>query len=283
MVEIDEIADEINITEDGGIKKKILLEGSGELYPTDGQEITAHYTGRLLDGTVFDSSYNRNEPFKFTIGKGQVIKTWDLGFAKMKKGEKAILTGESKYAYGENGSPPTIPPNATLEFEVELLDFKDKPKEKWEMTAEEKQIESLKYKDLGKTSYQQQEFQAAYEFYKTSLDYIEDLEEYRELKINLYLNLSIVTDKLQEWNDSSNYSKQVLDLDESNIKGLYRYAIANSNLWNIDTALTHMNKILEIEPNNKLAESKIIEIKRKHKSQLKKESKMYSNMLNGLS
>ena len=283
MVEIDEIADEINITEDGGIKKKILQEGIGELYPMDGQEITAHYTGRLLNGTVFDSSYNRNEPFKFTIGKGQVIKTWDLGFAKMKKGEKAILTGESKYAYGENGSLPTIPPNATLEFEVELLDFKDKPKEKWEMTAEEKQIESLKYKDLGKTSYQQQEFQAAYEFYKTALDYIEDLEEYRELKINLYLNLSIVTDKLQEWNDSSNYSKQVLDLDESNIKGLYRYAIANSNLWNIDTALTHMNKILEIEPNNKLAESKIIEIKRKHKSQLKKESKMYSNMLNGLS
>jgi FK506-binding protein 4/5 len=80
-----------------------------------------HYTGRLTDGTVFDSSRDRKEPFAFKLGTSQVIKAWDLGVATMKKGEKALLICKPEFAYGEAGSPPKIPANATLEFEVELL------------------------------------------------------------------------------------------------------------------------------------------------------------------
>jgi FK506-binding protein 4/5 len=71
--------------------KKILKEGAGDELPITGMEVTAHYTGTLDDGTKFDSSRDRGKEFKFTIGKGQVIKGWDQGFATMKKGEKAIL------------------------------------------------------------------------------------------------------------------------------------------------------------------------------------------------
>ncbi|XP_059447408.1 peptidyl-prolyl cis-trans isomerase FKBP62-like [Corylus avellana] len=106
-----------------GLKKKLVKEGEGWETPITGDEVEVHYTGTLLDGTQFDSSRDRGIPFKFKLGQGQVIKGWDEGIKTMKKGEKAIFTIPSELAYGESGSPPTIPPNATLQFDVELLSW----------------------------------------------------------------------------------------------------------------------------------------------------------------
>ncbi|XP_061363756.1 peptidyl-prolyl cis-trans isomerase FKBP62-like isoform X1 [Gastrolobium bilobum] len=106
-----------------GLKKKLVKEGEGWETPNTGDEVEVHYTGTLLDGTQFDSSRDRNTPFKFKLGQGQVIKGWDEGIKTMKKGENAIFTIPPELAYGESGSPPTIPPNATLQFDVELLSW----------------------------------------------------------------------------------------------------------------------------------------------------------------
>ncbi|KAJ4731898.1 Peptidylprolyl isomerase [Rhynchospora pubera] len=106
-----------------GLKKKLVKEGEGWDIPETGDEVEVHYTGTLLDGTKFDSSRDRGTPFKFNLGKGEVIKGWDEGIKTMKKGENAIFTIPPELAYGESGSPPTIPPNATLQFDVELLSW----------------------------------------------------------------------------------------------------------------------------------------------------------------
>jgi FKBP-type peptidyl-prolyl cis-trans isomerase len=86
-----------------------------------GMEVTVHYRGRLRNGTIFDESYKRGQPFTFTLGAGQVIKGWDQGVAGMRVGGKRRLTIAPNLAYGPQGSPPVIPPNATLIFDVELL------------------------------------------------------------------------------------------------------------------------------------------------------------------
>ncbi|CAI5487735.1 unnamed protein product, partial [Closterium sp. Naga37s-1] len=80
-----------------------------------------HYEGRLTTGEVFDSSREDNAVFTFEVGKGKVIRAWDIGIKSMKVGELAELTCQSDYAYGDAGSPPEIPPGATLVFEVELM------------------------------------------------------------------------------------------------------------------------------------------------------------------
>ncbi|CAG9839505.1 unnamed protein product [Diabrotica balteata] len=115
---------DISPNKDGGVLKEIIQEGTGEELPPQGSKVTVHYTGTLTDGTKFDSSRDRNDPFQFDLGKGNVIKAWDIGVATMKKGERAMLTCAPQYAYGESGSPPTIPPNATLKFDVEVLSWK---------------------------------------------------------------------------------------------------------------------------------------------------------------
>lgn len=106
-----------------GLRYQIIQKGSGK-QATKGAMVSVHYKGQLLNGQVFDSSYQRKEPIDFTIGVGQVIPGWDEGIQLLKVGDKARLVIPSNLAYGSRGAGGVIPPDATLIFDVELMDVK---------------------------------------------------------------------------------------------------------------------------------------------------------------
>jgi FKBP-type peptidyl-prolyl cis-trans isomerase len=117
------ILDGLTTPDTSDLKIETLKPGTGT-EAVAGKKVTVHYTGKLTDGKIFDSSESRNAPFSFKLGAGQVISGWDKGVDGMKIGERRRLTIPPALAYGEKGVGHTIPPNATLVFEVELLSVK---------------------------------------------------------------------------------------------------------------------------------------------------------------
>ena len=115
------------------VQVNTLKAGDGKTYPKAGQMVKCHYTGKLLDGTVFDTSkkllggFGGLGAFEFQLGAGDVIKGWDVGIAKMSLGETAELTVGPSFGYGSRGAGDAIPPNAVLKFEVDLLGISGKP------------------------------------------------------------------------------------------------------------------------------------------------------------
>lgn len=106
-----------------GLQYQIVEQGTGAV-PQRGQQVEAHYHGTLMDGKLFDSSYNRGKTFSFKVGAGQVIAGWDEAFAMFAIGTKAIIILPSPLAYGDRGIPGAIPARATLRFDIEVIGAK---------------------------------------------------------------------------------------------------------------------------------------------------------------
>jgi len=224
----------IELAENGGVTKVILREGTGSEYPKENDEVTVHYVGTLEDGTQFDSSRDRNEKFDFELGVGKVIQAWDIGVASMKRGELAAFTCLAEFAYGEDGNPPVIPPNATLKFEVELFDFS---KPKWKMSVDEKIAACEQEKVDGTASFKAGDFETARDKYAKGLDWIETLSnetpqqkaQVVTLKASCLLNQCLMMQKLEQWGESIAPCNLVLKDDPQNAKALYRRGVSESH------------------------------------------------------
>jgi len=266
---------------DGGVLKKITKEGNGE-FPKTGQEVLAHYTGTLEDGTQFDSSRTRGKEFKFTIGEGQVIKAWDLGFATMKKGECAILKCRADYAYGDAGAG-SIPAGATLTFDVELIGFHDKKKEKWQMGEDEKMSEAQKKKDEGTELFKEKRFKEAFEAYEEAEDYIDEVSGASSLWVTCKLNAAQCCINLGDFPGAASCATASLKKEPTNVKALYRRGLARNHMGLAEEALEDLNLALAADPDNKAVSVEIAKAKKAIAEAKKKAKETYGNMFSKVS
>lgn len=274
---------QVDLSGDQGVLKEILVEGSGDC-PPSGNEVRAHYTGTLLDGTKFDSSRDRGQEFKFQLGKGQVIKGWDLGFASMRVGERATLTITAPYAYGASGSPPKIPANATLKFDVELLGFQEKPKEKWEMSTSERLAESMKQKEAATVAFKSKDYEDAAERYAQALDYLSDAEDFsseeeekvcKEAELALMSNLALVHLKLENWTEAAAKASDVLEKNPLNVKALYRRGLARMHGDLLPQAKEDFVAVLTIDAQNRDVRREMKVLKQKLQEEKTRQKSMF--------
>ena len=217
----------ISLSSDGGLQKKIIKEGNGE-NPANNNEVEGifnfylvHYTGKLDNGEVFDSSRTRNNTFKFVLGKGSVIKGWDEGVKTMKRGEIAEFKFSADYGYGARGAPPKIPANANLNFEIELINFKETEKPKWELDPPEKIAKAQKLKDEGVALFKEKNFKEASEKFEQGYSFLENLgsmeitNDISEKRSNLLLNLANCYNNLKEYQKTIDKCEKAIKIKEN--------------------------------------------------------------------
>ena len=272
----------MDITGDGGILKKILSEGHGPT-PQQFDEVTAHYTGTLEDGSEFDSSRSRGKTFKFTIGEGKVIKGWDQGFAGMKIGEKAILRCRHDYAYGPSGYPPKIPANATLDFDVELIASAPKQKEIDEMNDAEKSELATKYKESGTDHFKNKRFGPALADYEQSITYCENTDSLTALWIACSGNAALTCTKLPDYANAITHCNGILLQDPDNVKALYRRGLSRGHCGMAEDALVDLNHAATLDPSNKDVQKEIVKVKKDIAAAKKKEKAVFGGFFNKVS
>lgn len=278
-----EFTDYTDISGDGGVMKKILEEGTGEC-PEDGMAIVAHYTGTLDDGTQFDSSHSRNTPFKFKVGKGSVIKGWDIGFMTMKIGEKAMLRCAPEYAYGPGGQGK-IPPNSTLNFEVELISATTPEKEMWEYSSEEKLAKSLEKKEKGNASFKAGDFVDACEAYEDGLLFLEqrDDDESAAAWLVLKVNCALAYTKAKEYSKALEHVSAALEKEPNHVKALLRRGHLRNKMSMPEEALVDLNLALTHDPDNKSVQLEIKVAKKCIADAKKKDKKKFGGMFDKIS
>jgi hypothetical protein len=273
-----------------GMTKRIIQEGEGDERPEDGYEVSVHYTGTFEDGKEFDSSHNRGSPFNFTLGTGSVIKGWDIALKTMKRNEVAEFSLPPELAYGERGSPPTIPPNARLNFIIELMDWTldddESKKPVYRMTLEERLSKCQEKKNAGGNHFKDGKFDLAIRQYRDVMKLAEisefrddgkvvELEgqansqmpaesndekakkaELRQMLLVSYLNLALCYLKKMKLKECIANCDNALNIDPKNVKAHFRKGLAYLATKDYEKAIEQFDKVLELDPNNSEAKAK---------------------------
>ncbi|KAJ3305901.1 hypothetical protein HDV03_000743 [Kappamyces sp. JEL0829] len=256
------------------VYKKTTHEGQGDVCSRTGATVQVHYEGRLVDGTVFDSSYERGDPISFPLGKGNVIKGWDVGIATMKVGEKGELWIKSDYGYGASGSPPKIPGGATLIFKVELVSVDLSTAE---MTEEEKIASALKSKEEGNEFFKAGNFQSALHAYNAALAIIKNTASQKNVTVSLYSNVAQCHLKLKNGKEALAAAQSVLDLEPTHAKAIYRAFLARVALSEFEAAAEFLEDNKALLPDVDVA-AELARVQKLKAHQAHKEKQMYAKM-----
>ncbi|ORM42049.1 Peptidyl-prolyl cis-trans isomerase B1 [Babesia sp. Xinjiang] len=281
----------IDLTGDSGVVKTILTEALCDETPENGHEVEVHYTGKLESGLVFDSSHKRNATFKFLLGTGNVIKGWDVGVASMKLGEKSLFVIQPEYGYGAAGAGTSIPPNSVLYFEIELLNSRPKPKDYNDMSMEERIQAASDAKATGNQKFMKGQYRSAISMYEDGLRYLTARDEWPDdarqvsdrIKLQCHLNLANCFLKIEDYFNAETNATEGLRLEPSNIKGLYRRALARIKTGSFAETIEDLTQLLKIEPKNADALSLYKMAKVKLHEQNERAKKKYGSIFQNLS
>lgn len=287
----------VDLSGDGGLFKKILTAGDPDSgTPQPGDYVTVHYVGTLTDGTKFDSSRDRPGFFEFDVGIGRVIQGWDKGICTMHRGEKCILLCRADYAYGEGGSPPKIPPNAWLTFEVELFNWKEKRKERHGMPAAARIAEANACKAKGTTLFKAGQFEPALEKYEDASYFCEEEstidigdggaggpcflggDEVPALLVSCYLNAATCALKVQKAERAVKLATKAIAIDGTSVKAFFRRGSARMQLKNWSEAKADLKQASTLDPKSKEVRDAFNECAQKESAAKKSEKALYGRM-----
>ena len=293
-------ADEDDLTSGaGGVYRRLLRPGrEGESVPPAGSDVTVHYEGWLVsDGQKFDSSRDREEPFTFKLGVGQVIEGWDLAVASMRPGEVGVFTVRADYAYGWEGKPPKIPVDATLRFEIELISWKAATKPVGDMSVKEKRAHGLAQREEGTKFLRGQQFEEAIPLFEAGVESLGALhslmqmgrpdpavlQEVAEALRSCLLNLSQCHLKLSRWEAAVAACTRVLSMhrEDENVKALYRRGLAKLELHLLEEAKDDLRRAAVADPTSKDVRTAYERAKEAHASHKEDERAAFGGKLLG--
>mmetsp|Transcript_5700 Transcript_5700/g.21522 ORF Transcript_5700/g.21522 Transcript_5700/m.21522 type:complete len:481 (-) Transcript_5700:89-1531(-) len=273
----------VPLESDSRIQKRILKPGlSSSLHPTSHHKAKVHYTGRLTDGTVFDSSLQRNQPFEFSVDEG-VIEGWSIGVKSMTLGEKAEFKFPSELAYGEMGSGK-IPPNADLLFEIELLAFDA------DLEPKDKIARASELKEKGNAELKKKTFEAAKSLYQESdslLEYTqgfskEEQAEAQQLQKAVQSNLVVVALLEKNSDLAIHYCNSILGKYPQDVKALQRRAQAYENVKRLEDAKEDLEEAIKLQGSSDALNKALDRVQKKialaQRAYAKKQKALFSGM-----
>ncbi|XP_069135789.1 inactive peptidyl-prolyl cis-trans isomerase FKBP6-like [Argopecten irradians] len=284
------------LIEDGGVVKKILTHGTGNVIPA-GSIVTIHYNGFLeYADEPFDSSRLRNAPVKKQIGKGQLVEGLEIGVSTMKKGELSRFIINHEYAFGKLGCAPRIPPEATVMYEVELIYFVEHAglDEYNFLTEEEKR--NLKFEQLrkvyneekqhGKQLYDEEKYPNAYRHYRKAATILEEYrlkddeeeKEQQEMLFKMYHHMAVCSDRMKKPGRCISYCKRMMEIEPENVKALYFYGKALHQQQEFDRARGYLIRAQRKEPSNRSINDQLKKLERDVKNCKVMEMDMCSRM-----
>ena len=258
----------MDLTGDGGVTKQVITaapDGAG--CPPAGARVFVHYTGHLVQGGAqFDSSRGRGQPLEFKLGVGSVISAWDVAVAKMRQGETAVVHCTSEYGYGWEGSPPKIPKDAALRFEIELLGWKEKDKE--DMSSAERLAHAQEVRTEGAELFKAAEWEAARFKFAEGAEYLDGAPrgeaEAQSALLSCLLNAAQCELKLGEWATAAERCGRALAVDAASVKALYRRGVAHGELGRHAEAVADLLAACKLEPKNREAREQYEKARRAH-------------------
>ena len=250
--------------------------------PPAGALVKVHYEGYLFPSDVkFDSSVDRGEPFTFKLGVGQVIQAWDTAVATMQQGEVASICCKSDYAYGWEGSPPKIPRDATLRFEINLISWEVPELDKADMTVEERTERAQVLKDEGTVLFKAQQLAEAAAKYQQAAEYavLQKAEPASAaLLTSCLLNEAQCHIKLQAWEAAVNCCRRVLEMEPNHAKALFRRGVALTALERYDEAKTDLKQACLTEPKSREMREQFELTKAAHAAKKKSDAAAFGGM-----